>query len=122
MKFRKVALRAKQLQIATGQRESPETIEISGLFGCGGRTRTSGLRVMSCVRRFHRAVYSPFQAFVPRCGMVFEPLVSVVPAVKFPVLGKNMGQKAVPQQQRLNTGRKYNVARFLFLADFYIIF
>ena len=47
VRFEQVALRKKQLQIATGQRESPETVEISGLFGCGERTRTSDLRVMS---------------------------------------------------------------------------
>ena len=38
VRFEQVALRGKQLQIATGQRESPETVEISGLFGCGERT------------------------------------------------------------------------------------
>ena len=30
------ALRKNQLQIATGQRKSPETLGISGLSGCGG--------------------------------------------------------------------------------------
>ena len=38
VRFEQVALREKQLQIAMGQRKSPETVEISGLFGCGDRT------------------------------------------------------------------------------------
>ena len=31
------ALRENQLQIAAGHRKSPGTVEIPGLFGCGGR-------------------------------------------------------------------------------------
>ena len=38
VKFEQVTPLTSELQIATGQKESPEIIEISGLFGCGGRT------------------------------------------------------------------------------------
>ena len=38
MNTRRVSLRAEPLQIASGQKESPETLGISGLFGCGDRT------------------------------------------------------------------------------------
>ena len=41
------ALREKEMQIAIEQRKNPETVEIAGFSGCGGRTRTYGLRVMS---------------------------------------------------------------------------
>ena len=41
------ALREKEMQIAIEQRKNPETVEISGFSGCGGRTRTCDLRVMS---------------------------------------------------------------------------
>ena len=37
-KMRRVALRENKMQIATGQRENPETVAVSGLFGCGDRT------------------------------------------------------------------------------------
>lgn len=37
-KMRKVALRENKMQIATGQRENPETVAVSGFFGCGDRT------------------------------------------------------------------------------------
>jgi len=33
-----MARRENQLQIATGHEETPETVAISGVFGCGGRT------------------------------------------------------------------------------------
>lgn len=32
-KMRKVALRENKMQIATGQRENPETVAVSGFFG-----------------------------------------------------------------------------------------
>ncbi len=32
------ALREKEMQIAIEQRKNPETVEISGFFGCGDRT------------------------------------------------------------------------------------
>ena len=32
------ALREKEMQIAIEQRKKPETVEISGFSGCGGRT------------------------------------------------------------------------------------
>ena len=47
IKNRDKALRPNEVQIAAGQKENPEIAEISGFYGCGGRTRTYGLRVMS---------------------------------------------------------------------------
>lgn len=38
IKIEQVTLLANGLQIAMEQRKSPETVEISGLFGCGERT------------------------------------------------------------------------------------
>ena len=37
-KMRRVALRENKMQIATGQRENPESVAVSGIFGCGDRT------------------------------------------------------------------------------------
>ena len=37
-KMRKVALRENKMQIATGQRENPETVAVSGFFGASGDT------------------------------------------------------------------------------------
>ena len=77
---------------SSGKMKSPETIEISGLFGAGGVTRTHDLLITKCIGALHLTVFRDFGAFPLGILREVRPILSIVFVRSFPRVGLGVGQ------------------------------